>query len=57
MKRKYFGITRPLDRCGRVVIPAEYRKELDINPEDELELKIVIVEKNKKVIEIMKKEN
>ena len=56
MKRNYVGITRPLDRAGRVVIPSEIRKELNINPDDILEIK-VLVEKNKKVIEITKKEN
>ena len=57
MKRNYVGITRPLDRAGRVVIPSEIRKELNINPDDILEIKIAVVEKNKKIIEITKKEN
>ena len=55
-ERKSIGITRPLDKAGRVVIPSEIRKELDIIPDDILEIKMVVIDKNKKVIEITKKE-
>lgn len=56
-KREYIGITRPVDQVGRVVIPSEIRKELDINADDILELKIIQINKTKKVIEISKKES
>ena len=33
------GITREMDNLGRVVIPAEWRKELGMNPKDPMEMK------------------
>ena len=54
-KREYFGFTRVMDEHNRVIIPPELRKELGINAKDELELKLVILNKTKKVIEISKK--
>lgn len=32
------GITREMDNLGRVVIPAEWRKELGMNPKDNIEI-------------------
>lgn len=32
------GIKRPLDNLGRVVIPKEFRKELNFNKDDELQV-------------------
>ena len=32
------GIIRHLDNLGRVVLPKEFRKELNFNEEDEIEL-------------------
>ena len=32
------GIIRHLDNLGRVVLPKEFRKELNLNEEDEIEL-------------------
>ena len=34
------GIVRKIDELGRIVIPAEYRKQLDINIKDDLEMSI-----------------
>jgi len=35
---KYTGITRPLDKLGRVVLPKEIRKNLDLQTGDEMEI-------------------
>lgn len=43
---KQTGIVRKLDELGRVVIPKEYRKELDIKEKDKIE----IILKGKNVI-------
>lgn len=32
------GITRPLDNLGRIVIPMEFRKELNISEKDKLSI-------------------
>lgn len=32
------GITRPLDNLGRIVIPKEFRNELNIEEKDELQI-------------------
>lgn len=32
------GLKRKLDNLGRVVIPVEFRKDLNINPLDEVEI-------------------
>lgn len=32
------GIKRPLDNLGRIVIPKEFRKELNFNEDDELQV-------------------
>lgn len=55
--RDYIGITRNLDQLGRVVIPVEFRRELGIELGDELEIKLVQLNKKDKVIEITKKGN
>ena len=54
-KREYVGLIRVMDTQNRVMIPPELRQELGLNPKDELELKLVILNKTKKVIEISKK--
>lgn len=56
-KRQVIGINRPLDNVGRVCLPVEFRKELGIEINEILEIKLVSVDRNKKVIEISKKEN
>lgn len=35
------GISRPIDELGRIVIPMEYRKALDIHAKDALEITLV----------------
>lgn len=35
---KSTGIVRPVDELGRIVLPIEIRKTLDINPKDSLEI-------------------
>lgn len=35
---KTTGITRPLDKLGRIVIPKELRKIFDLNEKDEIEI-------------------
>lgn len=55
MKRETIGIVRPMGLNGRVVIPVEFRKELDIEIGDDCEIKLVNINKSKKVIEITKK--
>lgn len=35
---KCTGITRPLDELGRVVLPMELRRTLNLNPKDSLEI-------------------
>lgn len=54
-KREYIGITRQVDQLGRIVIPVEIRRELDIDLGEELEIKIALLNKRTKVIEIRKK--
>ena len=53
--RESIGITRKVDVVGRVSIPAEYRRELNIDVEDELEIRLVLLSNKEKVIEIKKK--
>lgn len=53
--RKSIGITKTIDNLGRLVLPSDLRKELDIDyPSAEVEIKLALVNK-KKVIEIRKK--
>lgn len=54
-QREHIGIIRKLDVCGRVSIPIEYRKELNIDIDDELEISLVLLSNKEKVIEIKKK--
>ncbi len=35
------GIIRKIDQLGRVVIPIEYRKNLDLNPRDNIKMTLV----------------
>ncbi|MDD2954937.1 MAG: AbrB/MazE/SpoVT family DNA-binding domain-containing protein [Oscillospiraceae bacterium] len=35
---KTTGMIRTIDKLGRVVIPSEYRKFLNINPDEEVEV-------------------
>lgn len=35
---KHEGIVRSIDSVGRVVIPKEFRKMLNLNPNDEIEI-------------------
>ncbi len=37
---KKTGMTRPIDQLGRIVLPVEIRKSLDIKPEDRLDIEI-----------------
>ena len=53
--RESIGITRKVDVVGRISIPAEYRRELNIDVEDELEIRLVLLSNKEKVIEIKKK--
>lgn len=55
VQRQYFGFTRAIDGQGRILIPPELKKELNLNAKDEVELKLVIINKKQKVIEISKK--
>jgi transcriptional pleiotropic regulator of transition state genes len=36
-----FGVVRPIDELGRIVLPREFRKVLGMNPRDELEISLV----------------
>ena len=54
-KREYVGFTRKVDNNNRIIIPCEIRELLNINPNDELEFKVVELDKKERVIEIKKK--
>lgn len=55
VKREYFGFVRAMDEYNRIVIPPELRNELGLKPKDNVELKLVILNKKTKVVEISKK--
>ncbi len=55
MSRKHIGVTRQIDNTGRISLPSEFRKELDINFGEDVEISLIEIEKNIKVIEIKKK--
>lgn len=54
-QREAIGIIRKVDVVGRISIPAEYRRELNIEIDDELEISLVLLSNKEKVIEIRKK--
>lgn len=54
-QRETIGIIRKVDVVGRISIPAEYRRELNIEIDDELEISLVLLSNKEKVIEIRKK--
>lgn len=54
-QREKIGIVRKIDSLGRISIPAEYRRELNIEIDDELEISLVLLSNKEKVIEIRKK--
>lgn len=54
-EREYIGFSRVMDNNNRIVIPVEIREFFNINPKDELEFKIVRINKTKYVIELTKK--
>lgn len=35
------GLTRKIDELGRVVLPMEFRKQLDLKPKDEVSIYLV----------------
>ena len=37
---KKTGMTRPIDQLGRIVLPVELRKSLDIKPDDRLDIQL-----------------
>ena len=53
-KREYIGVIRNVDKTGRVSLPIEFRKELEIETTDDVEIRLVLVD-GKKVIEIKKR--
>lgn len=55
-RKKYVGITRAIDPVGRLVIPSEFRKELGIDVGEEVEIRLATISKQRKVIEVRKKE-
>ena len=55
-RKKYVGITRSIDPVGRLVIPIEFRKELGIEVGEEVEIRLATIGKQRKVIEVRKKE-
>ena len=57
MAKEVIGLTKTVDKLGRIVLPNDYRKELGINENVEVELKLVLINKKNKVIEIRKKGN
>ena len=48
------GIIRKIDELGRIVLPKELRKYININPGDDFQIKIenekIILEKKKRLI-------
>lgn len=68
MNRKNVGIVRQIDKNGRITLPSEFRKELGVELEDDVEICLVMGEEDfrdsenpnkpiyRKVIEIKKKE-
>ena len=47
IKMKYLGIVRKVDELGRIVLPIETRKRLDLGPKDPVE---IFVEKDRVVL-------
>lgn len=56
MNRKNVGIVRQIDKNGRITLPSEFRKELGVELEDDVEICLVMTDNKNKVIEIKKKE-
>lgn len=54
-KREYIGFTRVVDANNRIIIPSEIRDLFGIKPNDELEFKVVQIDRKRKAIEITKK--
>ena len=61
MTRDKIGIIRKVDELGRVVIPKEIRKQLDIDVGTNIEISMVKIQNDKKskeyVVELRKVEN
>ena len=54
-QREKIGIVRKIDNLGRLSVPAEYRRELNIESDDEVEISLVLLQNKEKVLEIKKK--
>lgn len=51
---KMLGIVRQIDAVGRVCLPKEYLRQLNINSRDNVEIKVIVEENGEKQIVIKK---
>ena len=56
-QRECVGVVKIIDSLNRIIIPSDMRKEIGVNAGDEVEVRIVQLNKKEKVIEIRKKGN